>query len=409
MQKDQQERIEKRLKASPAVGGLCRIAREHDSKVFLGGGALRDLLLGSSERSDLDFYLQCDEDRFTSISEQIQSQPEILRLVQSGAIDLHRAHNVPQYVQQFDFTINTLVYDVEERRIISSDAAARDIASRQLRVTSVPLFATSFRSFVRGFRLAQSRNLQLDPGYIEAVREFGGVLSLCDSAMHTTVIGELFHLFALSNLSLVWPGLEQSRLLVHLFPFLIGLERQSGNRNSLSKNFEALRALDSILMKLPKQTLARLTTLHEVAHFFGSRLYIAKLSEIAVVRLSVLFANMGQAWVALDSTLQAPFNTPQFAANAAKTFLLESKRSLEAHPAVEQAFSMAADISQRAQFCCQQIWTKTAEHLENLSDSHLQRLLCLHLLALQSGGQKISAGDPDQAAVERFLRSKLTV
>lgn len=409
MQKRESERIEERLKSTPAVHTLLSIARDFNANLFLGGGALRDLMLGAGDGADLDLYLQCNQETFEKMSEQISKHPECLQSMQSGKIDLQRARHVPQYVQQFDFTINTMVYDVGEKQLLCNETAAQDLAACRLRITSLPFFAASFRSFVRGFRLAQSRNLQIDAGYIEAVRDFGGVLGLCDAAMHATVIGELFHLLSLPDLGAVWGGLEESRLVVHLFPFLVGLERRGDEANSLRSNFRALRALDFILATLPETTVRRLTMLHEVPHRFGGKLYIAKLSELGVVRLSLLFANMGQAWIALGPGLESPFNTTQFAANTAKTFLLETTRSLAAHPAIEQAFSIAADISQRGQHARQQLWSKTATHLESLGDPHLRRLLALHLLALQLGGQRIYQGDPEPSLVERALRSNLAV
>jgi len=116
-------------------------SRTFDGKVFLVGGAIRELLLGKTPR-DYDFALT-DQDDLRSFEDTFGSRAFLLgrkpiqtyRIVARDiAIDLtFLKGTIEEDLARRDFTMNAIAYDIRDNRLIDSLGGIEDIRSRTIR------------------------------------------------------------------------------------------------------------------------------------------------------------------------------------------------------------------------------------------------------------------------------------
>lgn len=404
---EMEKKIQRAVDSAPFVQTARNAADECGIPLYLGGGIVRDLLLNIDTQADFDLYFECNEQEFQKVQSTLKQNPAFETAFVEGKVDVHRAFNVVQFVRQFDFTVNTVCYDLRNRKLMAEDRALQDIQARVLQMTSLPLFATSQRSFVRAFRLAQSRTLSIDPSVIDAINTFGAMLSLGDAAKRAIIHGELMHLFSLPTLTSVWDQIERSRLLVHLFPFLSALEVApvTGTISRMSAAFNLMRVLEKVISDLPESVRRTVVREYRRDHIFGEQRYCARFSELALLRLSLIFGELGEAWAALDPQRRYPLSSDQYAQHATRTILNESLTLLEAHPPLYQAYAIAVDLCQRLGMLMHQQWSQAFVALKKSQDPTLCRLAGIHLLTrLESGmsdwQRELSTSEVKQALIE---------
>lgn len=152
--RSQQEVIDG-LNAAPAVAAVRAVAAEKGMPAFLVGGAVRDLFLHRSPR-DFDFVVDGDAREFArevarraparAMTSGAEPGTVAYRSDALGRVDFMPSNGLPIadfLARHADVTVNTLVFDVHDSRIVDGHGALGDLASRRIR--AVPPIAFTGR------------------------------------------------------------------------------------------------------------------------------------------------------------------------------------------------------------------------------------------------------------------------
>jgi len=155
------------LNSTPAVKAMRRLAAKESIRIHLFGGALRDLFLGLSP-DDLDFVITGDPGEFVrKVAEVAPGRTWTFESPLSkcgyyrgelGNLDFvhFRELTIEEFIERhFDFTVNSMVYDLMENVILDVYRSKEDLESQIIRsITSVQKLPNGANVPLRGVRLA---------------------------------------------------------------------------------------------------------------------------------------------------------------------------------------------------------------------------------------------------------------
>src|SRR5690606_33569032 len=140
-----------------SIQALTTLCRSHSLRLFVVGGALRDLMLDHPIGRDIDVYIEGPEAQRTAVLQKVTTLP----VTDGPAVEVKGCGSVERAVRQFDFTVNTLIYDVLADTIWSPMGGIDDLRERRIRPNYDLLFTASPAAFSRAFRIAITRRLKL--------------------------------------------------------------------------------------------------------------------------------------------------------------------------------------------------------------------------------------------------------
>lgn len=155
------------LNAIPAITAVRTVAGQQSVPVYLAGGALRDLFLGLPPQ-DFDFIVEADARDFArqlatlapgAVGESAPDSGTVrYRSRKLGRLDFMPAGglSVDEFLTRyFDFTVNTLVFDLQRGTIVDSHGSLADIDDQTIRNVPSTGFASKPAHFLlRAIRLA---------------------------------------------------------------------------------------------------------------------------------------------------------------------------------------------------------------------------------------------------------------
>lgn len=188
--------MQDRITLSPQVHNACTLLMERGAKVYLAGGAVRDYVMGTGISKDLDFEvygLQPND------LESILGQAGVVQAVgKSFGVYLltganaefalprreskqgrgHKGFMVEfdptlttyEATQRRDFTMNSMLIDMEDGYLIDHHGGAVDIQNNRLRATS-PAFKEDPLRVLRGMQFISRFNLRASMGTILRSRQ----------------------------------------------------------------------------------------------------------------------------------------------------------------------------------------------------------------------------------------------
>ena len=196
--------------------------------VYLVGGTVRDLLAGHTP-ADMDLVVSGDIARVAGqiaaktggrVVDLGKNEFAVLRVASPGTIiDITPlAHpSIEADLQQRDFTINAMAYDLKARRLVDCTGGRADMQKKTVRMVSPSAFERDPARLVRAYRMAATLHFSIDAGTQDAIsrhrRLVGGVAG-------ERVWAELVKIFGTADSGPVVMRMAGSGLLTAIFPEL---------------------------------------------------------------------------------------------------------------------------------------------------------------------------------------------
>ncbi len=282
----------------PEIRALGKLARGRRQRVWVVGGAPRDLLL---DRPVLDVDLAVSGDAeplaralerrgFGTAVELSRATPRVFRVAGRRELDLVElaGASIEEDLARRDFTVNAMALEIGTRQWLDPFGGARDLARRRLRLVAARNLAEDPLRALRAARLAATHRLWPDR---ETTRACGHAAKDLARVAPERIRAELSKLLEAREVS---PALRWSRAAGVLAPAL-GIEP----RNRVARFARRLSILDSPVLRrcpLERRRLLRLSLIaaglrlapSEVAAWLSARRfsreesrYVAKLLELA--------------------------------------------------------------------------------------------------------------------------------
>ncbi len=253
-----------RLRAHPPLQLAAELARQHNLRLYLVGGAVRELLRG---RLAPDLDLAVDR-RALDLARELAAAlggtfvlldeaERTARVVWQGQeLDLaqFRAPTLEQDLGKRDFTLNAMALDLEtlmagdEIALIDPYGGRADLEAGWIRLLAPENFADDPLRLLRAFRFVATHELQPTPDTLAAVRRYAPLLSrVAGERLHQ----ELFRLLAAPRAFPALRRLAATGLLFQIFPELREMQgvEQNGyhHLDVFEHSLAAVEALEQVL------------------------------------------------------------------------------------------------------------------------------------------------------------------
>ena len=276
---------------------LLENCARNDVECFVVGGALRDILLGRGEVSDIDLLVTGPSPKLEEVKNRfaddvLSARPDMPH------VDFIAGDDPKPVVEAFEFTVNALYFDVQRKKLFDpTGRALADLRDRKLAPILAARFVTSAVEPIRLARFHALLNLSIAPGVVALMKEYAPVQQAASPRHHALAINQFFRLLAVPEAS---PGirlLADTGILGALLPDLLPALKSS--------NYSPLPSIDDLDSKLvhldQNERSALLQVEKGVATISGSKTRTAtEWSKLARLRLRLLFENAIEAFTALD-------------------------------------------------------------------------------------------------------------
>lgn len=165
------------------IENFRKLKIREEENLFLGGGALRDICLGINSIKDFDFFFEGEQSRVANIINE--------------KIDLKYVKSAKDYVLRFDYTCNTLLYDIKNKKIIDpTNRAITAIEKRELEPVYYCSLLTNPKGILRGFRFIIEKNMSLTKEYENYLLNLSSLMQINNFKDNSKAIFELLKLFS---------------------------------------------------------------------------------------------------------------------------------------------------------------------------------------------------------------------
>ncbi|MCA9523035.1 MAG: CCA tRNA nucleotidyltransferase, partial [Myxococcales bacterium] len=225
---------------------IVELLRDHGYEAYFAGGCVRDLLLGS-EPKDYDIATSARPDEVASIFHKTRKvgqhfgvvlvrmkghEYEVATFRSDGPYSdgRHPDHvtfsDAEHDVLRRDFTINGLLYDPLEKRLLDYVEGQRDLDARTVRAIGEPerRFREDALRLLRAVRFAMRLEYEIEPETFAAIRR---TASLIHCVSRERIRDELWQIFETPPISRALRLLDESTLLEQLF---VGMPRAHHDR-----------------------------------------------------------------------------------------------------------------------------------------------------------------------------------
>ena len=263
------EEIKEKILRDPILAQLSALAKEKKTPLFLVGGFLRDLLLGTSTK-DYDFTLPKEALSFISSMEETldlrffkvgKEEMDTLtyRIIKDDmSMDLTflQGNGIHDDLQRRDFTMNAVAFSLRDQTFHWVEGALEDIEKRVIRTVSNHSIDQDPLRMLRALRyLCTLNDFALDPAL---KKEISQKRELTFKLPGERIKMELDHMLLSPQPAVGMKSLHESGLLLTLLPELRGLEKLGQNEH------HHLNVLSHTLLMVEKISWAdEWITLHE--------------------------------------------------------------------------------------------------------------------------------------------------
>ncbi|MBX7137182.1 MAG: hypothetical protein K1X83_04290 [Oligoflexia bacterium] len=300
-------KIEAFLSMQPEVGALREALGKSGFKLYLFGGAIRDLLLGRS-CYDIDLLTigAADPEKpFDPFLELIKAfgekrglkiqdcRPFHIELHGRGSkIDLrYPSKTIERAVVRSDFTVDGIAYDLASRSFNDPLKGLEDFRARRLRVHSPAYFITNPVYFPRAFRIAALIGFDLPKELLALIHNFRPMVSMHSGQAMPMVLIELLRLLSIEEIAPYLSGLISTNLLENLIPEIVPLaiikDKAVPPKTLLQLNVEAIESSAKWIKTVPEPVLKFL----KAGPADGSQI-----TMLGCVRFGALFRGFGSSY-----------------------------------------------------------------------------------------------------------------
>jgi len=234
--------VRQEIRKDPILSELSRLAREKKTPLFLVGGYLRDLLLGTRAK-DYDFALPKDASSFIETIEKAlhlhffkvgkeEIHTTTYRIIKEGmSIDLTflQGETIEEDLRRRDFTVNAVAFSLHDETFHWVEGSLEDVAKKLIRTVSNRSIDLDPLRMLRAIRyLCTLEGFAINKELKEEIslkRE--KILSLPAERIRT----ELDQILLSLQPAVGMKSLDESGLLFSLFPELKGLENLGQNEH----------------------------------------------------------------------------------------------------------------------------------------------------------------------------------
>jgi tRNA nucleotidyltransferase/poly(A) polymerase len=231
-----------------------------NQKVYLVGGAVRDMLLGRVSH-DLDFVASGNirqlartaADRLGGAFYMLDDQRQVARVIWRDAenselfLDFSalRGTKIEEDLRLRDFSLNAIALDLEQtERLIDPCGGARDLTQHSLRMCSEQSFEDDPLRVLRAVRFADRYSLRMEPATRQALK---AAIPFLNQPSAERCRDEIFKIFESANPIRPLKVLDQLGILDRLFPELTPLRGLEQSKPHLYDVFEhTLRVVDGL-------------------------------------------------------------------------------------------------------------------------------------------------------------------
>jgi len=206
---------------------------------YLVGGAVRDMLLGLAP-VDYDIAVPGDPQKFarelsgitgTHVIPLGKNEKYVLRIVSKDIVyDITplAGPSIREDLENRDFTINSMAYDLYTGNLIDITGAKKDLNQRCIRMVSPQVFQKDPVRLIRAFRIALTTGFNIEKDTMAAIRSNRHLIS---STAGERVRDELFGILRTDASRTAIHAMADTGLLLEIFPELKGLEGCRQNRH----------------------------------------------------------------------------------------------------------------------------------------------------------------------------------
>lgn len=225
---------------------VCRLAEEHTTRIWLVGGAVRDVLLGRPIH-DWDFLVEREALKLARVAADIlngdyyplDAEREIGRVLLTGqgrervVLDFAtlREPDLESDLRVRDFTINAMAAD-QSGLVSDPTGGLVDLEARRVRAASRRSFAGDPIRLLRAVRMEAELGFEIEPDTAELMRQSAGLLSLSSAER---LRDEFMRILALPGSHTSLCRLDEFGLLALVIP---ELETLKGVTQSLPHRFD---------------------------------------------------------------------------------------------------------------------------------------------------------------------------
>src|SRR4030043_182 len=236
------KRLREEIHKDPFLSRLSKLAKEKKTPLFLVGGYLRDLLLGTPAK-DYDFVLPKDASLFIETIEgalhlrffkggKEEKNTTTYRIIKEGmSVDLTflQGKTIEEDLRRRDFTVNTVAFSLQDETFHWVEGALEDFEKKLIRTVSKHSIDQDPLRMLRAIRYVCT----LD-GFVmdkELKEEIYLKKEKIASLPGERIKAELDQIFLSSQPAIGMKSLYESDLLLTLFPELKGLETLGQNEH----------------------------------------------------------------------------------------------------------------------------------------------------------------------------------
>lgn len=280
-------------------------------KIYLVGGFLRDYLLGK-ESKDLDFIINPFSykilETFSKIIKgkifPLDEERKYFRIVTNLEGDNYTldftpplGRNLLEELKRRDFTINTLLLDVENFRILDPLMGMKDIREGKLRVCSEYSLSEDPLRILRAFRFWANLGFKIT---YDTERYILKNKSFLKRVKGERIHDEVYRILKSSFTREVWTKMHSLKVLEEIFPELSILENipwsEPHHTNPLFHSFEALGILEFIYYYLsylfPKGK-------EDIENYLKEEIY-SEFTKRELLKLAILLHDIGKEKFFID-------------------------------------------------------------------------------------------------------------
>ena len=235
-------RLREAIHKDPILSQLSRLAKEKKIPLFLVGGYLRDLLLGTPGK-DYDFVLPKEASLFIETIEgalhlrffkvgKEEMNTTTYRIIKEGmSVDLTflQGKTIEEDLQRRDFTVNTVAFSLQDETFHWVEGALEDFEKKVIRTVSNRSFDQDPLRMFRAIRYVCTLDgFVMDKELKEEISSKKEKIAILPGER---IKAELDQIFLSSQPAIGMKSLYESDLLLTLFPELKGLETLGQNEH----------------------------------------------------------------------------------------------------------------------------------------------------------------------------------